>query len=1181
MQIASEYRTRRILDEVGRGSNLDSALGLIADAVIAESGVPVCKIWVVKRGDICERCPLAESCTNHQMCMHLAAASGADLAKEFPRIPLAVFNATMIARGGVSDFSDPRGAGDKLFGLQRSHRKDALDTYALYPLRGLNGTVGLIGLFHHRPFHQDELRALEELAPAAVAAIRVAELQSRCDSLRARLDRETTNISTFQEAAEKRAGELEEAVAQLTHLVAQLQVERETLARDADEATHRVTELEDQNHQLRAHATVLEESHQRHTDAAAELTAQGEVERQALEAENAELKEKTIELAATVAEFDELRTSFDQQIAGRRSLEDENAALKRQVDSLNQQLTDRGAELEQLRGSAALFAQFDAEHSQLLSQHATLEDRYARLRDEHEGTVDTILELERSLLIAEDARTRHEQHRAKFESRIAEAEAELEAMRVEQHRSAGESRQLQSQLDEARSEREKLAAELDRLRMDGTQAEEELRHENTRLTLLVDELTGKHAQAEARAGALQSRFEALEEQLGTERAALEARAAELESSNARLNSTLSERLKEAVADATALAALRDQHTALAEDYQRLEARAADFESEAADLRPRTAELQVQTERLRNRTSELETEVARLDTRALDLEQENAALAETNQELQTAVERFESLTTRLEDSAIKLRTRAEASERARAELEQRSRVLAEQNRRLHSETHTRARILANMSHELRTPMNAIIGFTSLLLDDRSVQLQDRHRSNLERVARNARNLLELINNVLDLSKLEAGRMEATAEPAEARDIIERAVALVEPLKENRPIHLDIEIEDNLPTLRTDSLKLQQVLINLLSNAVKFTASGEVKVRAERATPDRVRISVSDTGRGIDEADLPRIFEEFRQVGTTPQSARTGTGLGLAIARRLVELLGGEIRVTSCVGVGSVFSVTLPLELETHPASITESEPALTDPERTALVIDSDPASLYLMKKYLVEAGYSVAATDDSGRGVEIARLARPGIVTVDLDQLESGISVIETIARLTSDGLQKSRAIIALASDADFEAAARGAGATVFARKPLERERLISLIERAGMPKAGRVLVADDDEDALALVLAILDERGYEIETARNGREVLEVVSQRSPDAIILDLMLPEMDGFEVMHRLNLDPAWRDIPVILLTARDLSHEERRALGLGANRIMQKAGFTRDELLAELVLAIGSRSEGAAS
>jgi CheY-like chemotaxis protein len=364
-------------------------------------------------------------------------------------------------------------------------------------------------------------------------------------------------------------------------------------------------------------------------------------------------------------------------------------------------------------------------------------------------------------------------------------------------------------------------------------------------------------------------------------------------------------------------------------------------------------------------------------------------------------------------------------------------------------------------------------------------------------------------------------------------------------------------------------------------LKFTASGEVKVRAERAAIDRIRISVSDTGPGISEADLPKIFEEFRQVGRAAHSARSGTGLGLAITRRLVELLGGEISVASRVGEGSVFAITLPFEIEGRAISAAENEPPMADPERTALVIDSDPASLYLMKKYLVESGYSVAATDDSARGIEIARLAGPAVVTIDLDQLEDGLSLLETIARDNAERSQKSRAIVVLASDADLEAAARHAGATVFLGKPLERDYLISMIERATLPKTGCVLVVDDDDDALALVLAMLEESSYEVETARDGREALEVISQKLPDAIVLDLMLPEMDGFEVVHRLSVNAGWRATPVILLTARDLSHEERRALDTGTTRIIQKGSFTRDELLAELSLAIGKRAESAAS
>ncbi|HEY9231500.1 MAG TPA: ATP-binding protein, partial [Blastocatellia bacterium] len=513
--------------------------------------------------------------------------------------------------------------------------------------------------------------------------------------------------------------------------------------------------------------------------------------------------------------------------------------------------------------------------------------------------------------------------------------------------------------------------------------------------------------------------------------------------------------------------------ALNESHAQLETRATEFALEAAQLRPRAVELETQLERLRARAAELETEIARLNARSLDLEQENAAMVQVNQELQGAIERFESLTARLEENVAALRARAEASERARADLEQRNRVLAEQNRRLHAETHTRARLLANMSHELRTPMNAIIGFTSLLLDDRSLQLQERHRGNLERVARNARNLLELINNVLDLSKIEAGRMEVYVEAADVRDLIERAVAIVEPLKENRPVQLTVSVEENLPTLKTDRTKLQQALMNLLSNALKFTAAGEVAVRAERAASDRMRIRVSDTGSGISESDLPKIFEEFRQVGRAAHSAHSGTGLGLAITSRLVELLGGEIEVSSRVGEGSVFTITLPIEIEGRAIAV-DDEPPVADPERTALVVASDPASLYLLKKYLVEAGYSVVATDDSGRGVEIARLAQPVIVTIDLDQLDNGLGLLETVARDNAERTQKSRAIVAVAADVSLEAAARQAGATVFLSKPLEREPLIAAVERAAQSRPGRVLVVEDDDDALALVLLILE-----------------------------------------------------------------------------------------------------------
>ncbi|HYV04973.1 MAG TPA: response regulator, partial [Blastocatellia bacterium] len=562
------------------------------------------------------------------------------------------------------------------------------------------------------------------------------------------------------------------------------------------------------------------------------------------------------------------------------------------------------------------------------------------------------------------------------------------------------------------------------------------------------------------------------------------------------------------------------------------------------------------------------------SRSAELEREKSSVEEANRQLEEALAQFESLSARLEDTALKLRTRADASERARADLEQRNRVLIEENRRLVLDAQSRARFLADMSHELRTPMNAIIGFTSLLVDDRSLRLNDRHRRSLERVSRNARDLLELINNVLDLSKIEAGRMDVYAEPADARDLIERALGVVESLKEGRPIQLSSRVENGLPALRTDRTKLQQILINLLSNAIKFTQIGEVRVAAERAGGEQIRITISDTGVGIAEPDLARVFEEFRQVGGSGRGARTGTGLGLAITRRLVEMLGGRIDVTSRLGEGSSFAVTLPIEIEGHAAPADDVEVPLADPDKTALVIDGDHASLYLTKKYLTEAGYSVAATDDPARGSEIARLAGPAVVTVDLDSIEDAIRVVERLASSEKHG-----AIIALSGHAESEQPSLDAGADIFLRKPVERGALIAMLERAGSASPGRVLVVDDDPDALDLVLAMIGDRGYDVQTATDGRQALEEIAREKPDAIILDLMLPGMDGFEVVHRLSLNPDWRSIPVVLLTARDLSHEERRALDIGTARIIQKGNFSRDELLAELGRVIGATSEQA--
>lgn len=1054
MPTSRENRISQIFDEVGRGSSLPHALGLIADQLAADIGAPTCKIWVVKRGDICDQCPLADSCSNRQMCMHLIAASGAVVDREYPRIPLSVFTAPLITRGGTASFNDSEKAGDTLFGLQRSIPGHNSDSYALYPLRGPSGTVGLIGVFNHRRFRQEELRMIEDLAPAAVAAIRVAQLQSRVMALHKRVEKTNGTSAAAQPSPTQRERELEDAVAHLTHQVGQLQVENETSARTA-------AQLEKQNREFQARVDMLIAAHQQSGQEASAMAYEVEAGRRRLDEENAQLKRRFVGLEASTNELSR----------GREQLLDEMTARTHQVEQLKAHL------------------------AALQERNSAIEVTNVMLRGENASVADTANDLEHSLRLAEDSRARLEQANLALEQRVSGLFEEMERLGVENSRTLGENEQLVA-------ETERLNSEILRLQGGGTRVGED----NARLLALNAELTQAQSRAENRAAKLEQEHADLKRQLDETRTLASERLGEIEQDNALLTET---------------------------------------------------------------RARLEREAASLMSRVADLKQDNDGLTQANARLQEVVTQFESLSARLEDSALKLRGRAEAGEAGRAELEQRNRVLAEQNRRLSLDGQTKARFLANMSHELRTPMNAIIGFTSLLLDDRSLQLNERHRRSLERVSRNAHDLLELINNVLDLSKIEAGRMDVYSEPADARDLIERALGVVESLTEGRAVKLSFNVEDGLPAMRTDRTKLQQILINLLSNAIKFTHEGEVKVTAERVASDRVRIAVSDTGIGIAEADIARIFEEFRQIATIGRGSRSGTGLGLAITRRLVEMLGGEISVSSREGEGSTFAVTLPLEIEGRVAQTGEAEIPLTDPELTALVIDSDPASLYLTKKYLTEAGYSVAATDDPARGIEIAGKAKPAIITIDLDALEGGADIIERIAHSHKEG-----SVIAFSGDAGAEGRALNAGARVFLHKPIDRTALIGVLERAKLRSQKCILVVDDDPDALDLAVAMIEGNGYEIQTATTGREALEAIERQRPDAIILDLMLPEMDGFEVVHRMSLNPEWRSIPVILLTARDLSHEERRALDIGTARIIQKGSFSRDELQAEMRVALGA-------
>lgn len=1039
MDTAREDRIREIFEEVGRSTNLDRALTMIADQVAADLSAPTCKIWVVKKGDICERCPLASSCSNQQICMHLAAVSGAVMDKEYPRIPMAALNASIVARGGTLNFVESNGTGEKLFGLQHGTPGDNNDSFALIPLKGASGTIGMMGVFNHRAIEHSEIDDMSRLAPAAIAAIRTAELHTRCDALRTRLDKEISKVKELEQSSVQREQELEDAVAHLTHQVAQMQVEREQLIGEREISQNILHQIEEENSKLHERIDELSSQQLDSNHTYSEMVAHIENERRQNEEENAWLKGRVSNLEHGLSE------------AIKRNEKTTHELIKRngEAESLRAKLIKGEAEWKLARETS----------ESLQRRIALVEEANAALRENNAAMIESLDELEQSLKLAEDTRARLEQSRAQADERISRAGEEIESQIIEKERIIEENENLSGQLALLRAEYEQLTAELENYSKNSSASSEEI-----------------------------EKFIAEIERLQTQ--STELRVANEESLKAR-----------------------------AQDQLALE----------------------------------------------ELQQENVDLLQINAELKDAFEQIEARTLRLEESAMQLREQAQRSE---FDLAETHRTLAEENRRLAQENRTKAGFMANLAYEIRTPLNAIVGFASLILEDRSPGMADKHYRSLERVSRNARELLEFINNVLDLAKIDAERMEIRTEPVEIKEVGERIIESLKPLCESRPVRITLETEDHLPAIYTDRTKLQQILTNLISNAIKFTPEGEVNISARREGTSRIRVSVSDTGVGINEADLPKLFEEFQRVGSYSRASKTGTGLAMALTHRLTHLLGGTISVSSSPGEGSVFVITLPVEIES--LAVTESETILSlgDRERTALVLSADPALLYLMKKYLTEEGYSTAATEDTQRGLEIARLSAPSLILIDMDLPEGGASILRQIA----DG--GSSFVIAVSSDKEMERQAIDAGAGASLHKPLERAGLARVLKKRNSPTSGQVLIAENDPDALDLVTAIMEGNGYEVRTARNGRAVLKEIDRARPDAIILDVMLPEMDGFEVVHRLNLNREWRSIPVVLLTARSLSNEERRALNVGRVRLIQKGNFSREQLISAVEDMTGS-------
>ncbi len=496
---------------------------------------------------------------------------------------------------------------------------------------------------------------------------------------------------------------------------------------------------------------------------------------------------------------------------------------------------------------------------------------------------------------------------------------------------------------------------------------------------------------------------------------------------------------------------------------------------------------------------------------------------------------------------------------------------------------RSEFVANMSHELRTPLNSIIGFSGILEKNRDGVLGERELGYAEKIHRNGKHLLGLINDILDLSKIESGRMELEIDTTSAAALVSELVDMMQVQAESRGLALSTRIEDDLPGLKADAHKLKQVLINLVGNAIKFTERGEVTVAA-RLDPDdgsRMLFEVSDTGIGIEEDKLDHIFEAFRQVDSGTTRRYGGTGLGLAISRAFVERMAGRLTVRSTPGAGSTFTIALPLagpHADQHAAATTEAtppRPSATVPTggRRVLVVDDDPDARDLLSSYLTDAGIETMRAADGEQAIEMARLHHPDLITLDL--MMPGLSGWEVLARLKQEEALADIPVVVISIVAETRKAAV-LGAVDAITKPVSAEALQQVVARS-LDKhvdghRARVLVVDDEADARELLATMLGDHVGEIRAAGDGREALAILEQWPADLVILDLMMPVMDGLSFLRVLRADRRFDGLPVVILTARQLSESERRELASRVAAVVQKG----EESLSEKILGIIQRA-----
>ncbi len=496
--------------------------------------------------------------------------------------------------------------------------------------------------------------------------------------------------------------------------------------------------------------------------------------------------------------------------------------------------------------------------------------------------------------------------------------------------------------------------------------------------------------------------------------------------------------------------------------------------------------------------------------------------------------------------------------------------------------TKSAFLANMSHELRTPLNAIIGYSEMLVEDAIDRGQEEMEPDLRKIQGSGKHLLSLINDILDLSKIEAGKMTFYLEEFDVPNMVREVASTIQPLLVKNGNHLEIDCPEEVGSICADVTKTRQILFNLLSNASKFTNNGKVLLKCTRDAKE-IHFSVQDTGVGMSAETQKKLFKEFSQADDTSTRKYGGTGLGLAISKRFCEMMGGSIRLESQSGVGTTFYVNLPIKaivdsavgVEIRDANPTDGQAEISTPKTVTpaagaekpgvLVIDDDAEVRNLMQRVLEKEGYAMHLTASGQDALALAKQVKPCLVFLDI--MMPGVDGWTVLAALKNDPETRDTPVIVVTS-VDNKPMALALGATDYVAKPFDREKILELSHQYAPITTPHVLIIEDDINSYEVLGRILEKEGIKVSYAPNGRIALDMVEEVLPSLIILDLMMPEMNGFDFITELRRRKTGVAIPVVVLSGRDLTSPERNLLNQTAQKTILKGALSAHDLIEEI-------------